>query len=195
MWVKPSPGILCFRWKRLCHKMWGHTKYILSIVTCILLYHTIPGLGLYRLDLRQKGWCLANRVGWKVMLFWSMPTTQHKVWGEVIESVYNRDYAIYTFFTSPILCSLVSEYSCGYECDLIIMRSVTKCSIIIFINSLCPHYALWHHRIWSTLVPRCLTAPSCYRNQCWLIIPEVLMHSPESNFTGTAQDIYPRYEF
>ena len=30
----------------------------------------------------------------------------------------------------------------------------------------------------------CLTAPSHYLNQCWLIISEVLWHSPEANFTG-----------
>ena len=28
-------------------------------------------------------------------------------------------------------------------------------------------------------------------NQCWLIIGEVLWHSPEGNFTWNAQDIYP----
>ena len=32
-------------------------------------------------------------------------------------------------------------------------------------------------------------------NQCWLIIWEVLWHSPEGNLTGNAQDIYPWYEF
>ena len=37
----------------------------------------------------------------------------------------------------------------------------------------------------------CLTASSHYLNQCWLIIKGqgVLWHSPESNFTGNAQDI------
>ena len=34
----------------------------------------------------------------------------------------------------------------------------------------------------------CLTAPSHYLDQYWLIISEV-------NFTGNAQDIYPQYEF
>ena len=29
----------------------------------------------------------------------------------------------------------------------------------------------------------CLTAPSHYLNQCWLIITDVLWHSPKSNFT------------
>ena len=32
-------------------------------------------------------------------------------------------------------------------------------------------------------------------NQCWLIISDVLWHSPEGNFAENAQDIYPCYEF
>ena len=39
----------------------------------------------------------------------------------------------------------------------------------------------------------CLTAWSLYLNQCWLIINEILWHSPEDNFTGNVQDIYPWY--
>ena len=35
----------------------------------------------------------------------------------------------------------------------------------------------------------CLTAPSHYLNQCWLIISEALWHSPVDHFTGNAQDI------
>ena len=61
--------------------------------------------------------------------------------------------------------------------------------------------AEWHHMIWwqrtgSVLVQVmncCLTAPSQwshYLNWCWLIICEVLWHSPEGNFTRNAQDIY-----
>ena len=33
----------------------------------------------------------------------------------------------------------------------------------------------------------CLTAPSHYLNQCWLIISELLWHSPESKVTSSAQ--------
>ena len=38
-------------------------------------------------------------------------------------------------------------------------------------------------------------APSHYLNQCWLIISEGLSHSPEGNFIGNNQDIYPWHEF
>ena len=33
----------------------------------------------------------------------------------------------------------------------------------------------------------CLIAPNHYLNQCWLILSEVLWHSPEINFTASAQ--------
>ena len=41
----------------------------------------------------------------------------------------------------------------------------------------------------------CLTAPSHYLYQYWLIISEVLWYAPNANFTGTKCDIYPWYEF
>ena len=42
----------------------------------------------------------------------------------------------------------------------------------------------------------CLTAPSHYLNQCWLITSEVLWHSPESNYTVSAQApiLYNKFE-
>ena len=41
----------------------------------------------------------------------------------------------------------------------------------------------------------CLTAPSHYLNQCWLIIRGVLWHTSESSFAGIAQGIDSGYEF
>ena len=64
----------------------------------------------------------------------------------------------------------------------------------MYFNSIWPSDAIWHHRAWSTLVQVmacCLTAPSHYLNQCWLIISEVLWHSFQGNFTGNAQDTNP----
>ena len=64
-------------------------------------------------------------------------------------------------------------------------------------NSLCPSDALQRYRSGSTLaqvMACCLTAPSHYLNQCNLII-NVSWHSPEGNFAGNAQDIYPWYQF
>ena len=47
-------------------------------------------------------------------------------------------------------------------------------------NSLRPSDAIWRHRSGSTLaqvMACCLTAPSHYLNQCWLIISKVEWHS------------------
>ena len=54
------------------------------------------------------------------------------------------------------------------------------------VNSLWPSDSIWRHRSMSTLaqiMASCLTAPSHYLSQCWLMISEVLWRSPNSNFT------------
>ena len=58
--------------------------------------------------------------------------------------------------------------------------------VFLFINSLWPSDAIWRHKSRSTLaqvMACCLTAPSHYLNQCWLIISKVQWHPSESNFT------------
>ena len=55
----------------------------------------------------------------------------------------------------------------------------------ITFNSLWPNDAIWRQRSGSTLaqvIACCLTAPSHYPNQCWLIIREFQWNSPEGNF-------------
>ena len=55
-----------------------------------------------------------------------------------------------------------------------------------YFNSLWPSDAIWQQRSGSTLaqvMTCCLTAPSHYLNQCWLIISKVQWHSSECNFT------------
>ena len=54
------------------------------------------------------------------------------------------------------------------------------------INSLGPSDAIWWQRSGSTLahiMACCLTAPSHYLNQCWLIITKVQWCSSQGNFT------------
>ena len=55
----------------------------------------------------------------------------------------------------------------------------------------------WHssESTMAQVMACCLTAPSHYLNQCWLIFSEDLNDSPVGNFTGSAQDTYPWYEF
>ena len=53
-------------------------------------------------------------------------------------------------------------------------------------NSLCPSDAIWRNRTGSALaqvMACCLTAPSHYLNQCWLIINKGQWHSDDGNFT------------
>ena len=53
-------------------------------------------------------------------------------------------------------------------------------------NSLWPSDTIWRQRSGSILdkvMACCLTAPSHYLNQCWLIISEVQWHSDKGNFT------------
>ena len=60
------------------------------------------------------------------------------------------------------------------------------------INSVWPSDAIWLHCSGSTLaqvMAWCLTAPSHYLNQCWLIIKVFPRQSPESNFTRRADEL------
>ena len=67
-----------------------------------------------------------------------------------------------------------------------------------FRNIFCPSNALWRHIFGSTLakvISWCLRAPSHYRNQCWLVITDVLWHSPEIDFTWCVHSLNPHYVF
>ena len=63
--------------------------------------------------------------------------------------------------------------------------------MVKWMNSLWSNGAIWWHRSGWTLAQEmacCLTAPSHYLNQCWLIIKGVLWHSAENNFTKGAHE-------
>ena len=58
---------------------------------------------------------------------------------------------------------------------------------------MCPSDVIWQQGSRSTfaqVMACCLTAPSHYLNQCWLMISGVLWHSADSNFTENTQDVY-----
>ena len=60
------------------------------------------------------------------------------------------------------------------------------------VNSLRPGDDIWGQRSESTLaqvMACCLTSPSHYLNQSWLIICWVLWDSTKANFTDSAQDV------
>ena len=63
---------------------------------------------------------------------------------------------------------------------------------IFHLNSLWPSDTIWQQRSGSTLaqvMACCLTAPSHYLNQCWLIISKVQWHSSECSFTKDTSTI------
>ena len=79
----------------------------------------------------------------------------------------------------------------------IIIRNESR-MVIPAVNSLRPSDAIWRQWSWTTLaqvMACCLTAPSHYLNQCWLITRGVLWHTSESSFAGIAQGIDSGYEF
>ena len=94
----------------------------------------------------------------------------------------------------------------GQYCDS--LHTVSVCHIVcwvisctcidlhltgIGINSLWPSDVIWGQGSRSTLaqvMACCLTAPSHYLNQCWLMISGVFWHSPDSNFTENTQKIF-----
>ena len=70
-----------------------------------------------------------------------------------------------------------------YACD----HPIIETAAVTWFNSLWPSDDIWRQGSRSTLaqvMACCLTAPSHYLNQCWLMISEVLWHTPDSNFTG-----------
>ena len=56
-------------------------------------------------------------------------------------------------------------------------------------------YGDWSWTTLAQVMACCLTAPSHYLNQCWLITRGVLWHTSESSFAGIAQGIDSGYEF
>ena len=54
-----------------------------------------------------------------------------------------------------------------------VLHAEYEATLLFFFNSLWPSDVIWGHRYWSILaqvMACCLTAPSHYLNQCWLII-------------------------
>ena len=81
------------------------------------------------------------------------------------------------FFASMLQINTTLQHLDLGDCDLV--------SGTYSINSLWPSDTIWQQKSGSTLaqvMAWCLTAPSHYLNQCWLIISEGLWHSPEGKF-------------
>ena len=67
-------------------------------------------------------------------------------------------------------------------------------ALLSCINSLWSNDDIWWYKsrsILAQVMACCMTAPSHFLNQCWLIISGDLWYLHEGNFSRNAQDIYP----
>ena len=85
----------------------------------------------------------------------------------------------------------VPSVQCIWICFLQCWGHVWSClNVLTHFGPVMPYDAIRQHRSGSTLaqvMACCLMAPSHYLSRYWLIIIEVLWHSPLGNFTGTLQ--------
>ena len=116
-----------------------------------------------------------------------------------IQIIFNLYWKIKCFWNwvceKILLCQALCEWMDSGNCVQIKIIFVAyelrqQISVIwlcsLCFNSLGPGDAIWPHRSGSTLVQViacCLTAPSHYLNQCWLIISKIQWHSSQGNFT------------
>ena len=108
-----------------------------------------------------------------------------------IYNVNNETKCINVAWNWPALKMTPLETSCevfilsSHHCDFINTFPSANDIPIPNLNTLWPSDTIWH-KSGSTLaqvMACCLTAPSHYLNQCWLIISKVQWHPSESNFT------------
>ena len=96
-------------------------------------------------------------------------------------------------FRSPTFSACRRSFCPKLTKSIILFRSCwvpfwtsSGASLLILTRSAPPPRAIFTNRSGSTLtqvMACCQMAPSHYLNQCWLLISEVLWHSPERNFT------------
>ena len=132
------------------------------------------------------------RYGLKVCKHWTQSNAFHMV------------YHIYGQANMPAAIMILSLFAFLLISSILIISRWFPCVVdkkdhhISYFNSLRPSDAIWRQWFWTTLaqvMACCLTAPSHYLNQCWLIIRGVLWHTSESSFAGIAQGIDSGYEF
>ena len=93
-----------------------------------------------------------------------------------------------TYHAQMLIMELIIQFLCILSAYVTIVPMVTWYwgNQLILLNSLRPSDAIWWHRSGSTLAQEmacCLTAPSHYLNQCWLVIRKIQLHSCDGNFT------------
>ena len=102
-------------------------------------------------------------------------------------------HALYSIFSSPKWGPLLAKV---HRLNKTVTDRSPSCQED-GLNALWPSDAIWRHTSGSILaqvMACCLTAPSHYLNQCWLIISGVLQHAHQSNFIGCVQEFNPQHE-
>ena len=97
------------------------------------------------------------------------------------QSTRSSAFTILTHYSIKFIVS-----NCYPNCYFTQIDFKQKLTCCLRVNSLRPSDAIWQQRTGSTLaqvMACCLTAPSHYLNQCWLIISKVMWLSCEGNFT------------
>ena len=140
---------------------------------------------------------------WKISINWRLNMSVIEGWKNNLNSIkrdefqskisnYYKCSSIWvTIYISKIWMMAISRRIGKNTISLINIKChhdlVSPCRL----NSLWPSDAIWRWRSWSTLVQVmacCLTAPSHYLNQCWLIISKVLWHSSEDIIIRRLED-------
>ena len=142
-----------------------------------------------------------------VFVWWSL-CVRHDNYCSNIRSNYSTVRYIYIIYNIAFCMTDIKVVECSsyFQITKDAHTSPSQGSLNVFckylgekwLNSLWSSDVIWRQGSRSTLaqvMACCLTAPSHYLNQCWLMISEVLWHSPDSNFTENASNIYCWNEF
>ena len=145
-------------------KVWPQQgKVQWSISSGNVFWETISCVFRYFWGMRLKGWS-QHRHRWMVLALGYTQVTRLYFWGDGQLRVCK--YNVWELFWNGPLRVFLHQ--------------------IVTLNSFRPSDAMWRHRSGSTLaqvMACCLTTPSHYLNQCWVIISKVQWHPSESNFT------------
>ena len=184
IWIE----IYTFSFKKIHLKMssgkWRPSCLSLSVLTWVALDTIWPLLCPYWHEyiLYDKALCY-HRMGVSLSRFWLDGVPQ----GSVLNMGRHRMFG--TAWCQTYCVQKVMKEQAIYMVDTRrLLRNIegSLWNMTYLINLLGPCNTIWRQRSRSTLtqvMACCLMAPSHYLNQCWLMISEVLWHSPDSNLT------------
>ena len=131
---------------------------------------------------------------WRVSVFSECIKVRFSFFVYINGIVFSKMFTKHVQLIHGGLYCLLLSLSCGNIMSNLhrdIIDSTLKTILVALINSLWPSNAIWWQRSGSTLaqvMACCLTAPSHYLNQCWLIISKVLWHSSEGIIMRRSED-------